>query len=270
MAGLIRTLLIGALLGAAFGANANEVYPGALEPAPVADASGNYPQRWKLVPGGGFPPDFSHLSGAFTATPKRLARTRVASLNFTFDPQTPLESAFETILSWHGIRVERASKAWETLASPTVSSKREFVSFGRGHLQGKPVEYCATVLVPVGNNAGASSAVLSAAPEVFRSWDGPLVCAQRSGYLLEPGVLPDKVRDQIAASASYDSWAEIYTSLGNMKIQSMVDQYVGLAQLIQQDTVRALQQVNQQMTEQTGCLLTPGCAPYDLPLTPNR
>lgn len=230
-------------------------------PAPIADASGNFPSVWQSVENGGFPKG-SGLSGAFTATPGRIELSRYATNNFIYTG--PPQLTFEIGLGWHGIKLMKTSKPWETAASPTIASKREFVMFGEGQLNGEKVEFCATVLVPPGGQ-NAQLMVLSASPEIFRAWDGPLTCAQRSGYLSNPSAIGEDVRTKIVKAANYDQWAEIYTSLGNMTIQGYVDAFTATSQLIQQQMLNSLKQANQNMTEQTGCILTPGCSPYDRP-----
>ena len=231
-------------------------------PAPVADANGNFPVVWQLVDGGGFPAG-SNLSGAFTATPGHMERTRYAANNFQYTG--PPQETFDVALGWHGIRPTKTSQPWETAASPTIASKREFVMFGEGQLSGHKIEFCAQALVPPGGQ-NASFMVLSASPEIFRAWDAPLTCAQRAGYLKNPAAIGEDVRHKIVTAASYDQWAEIYTALGNMTIQGYVDAFTATSKLVQQQTLSALNQANQSMTEQTGCILTPGCSPHDLPV----
>ena len=228
---------------------------------PITDANGNFPTVWKLVEDGGFP-DGSNLTGAFTATPAQIEKTRYAQNNFHFTA-TPQET-FDVALGWHGIEPTKTSEPWETAASPTVASKREFVMFGEGRLNGSKIEFCAMALVPP-EGRNSSFSVLSASPKIFRAWGGPLTCAQRSGYLRNPAAIGNEVRNKIVTAANYDQWAEIYTSLGNMTIQGYVDAFTASSKLAQQQTLNALSQANQNMTEQTGCILTPGCFPHELP-----
>lgn len=124
--------------------------------------------------------------GAFTATPGHIETTRYAKNNFHYTA-TPQET-FDVALGWHGIKPTKTSQPWETVSSPTVAAKREYVMFGEGRLNGSKIGFCAMALVlPEGQNS--SLMVLSAAPRIFRAWHGPLSCARRSGYLKNPAAI---------------------------------------------------------------------------------